>query len=136
LLNQRAGKLFKSQAGFTLIEMIVTVGIIALLAAVIIPNVGRFVGTGIQGAKDVELDHVEDAFELMMAETQATSVTPHDNSNTSNATGLWTSLPVGGPNVLPLTGYLVSSNTVYYYCFDAAGIVSEQFETAAPCTLP
>ena len=64
MLNQRAGKLFKSQAGFTLIEMIVTVGIIALLAAVIIPNVGRFVGTGIQGAKDVELDHVEDAFDV------------------------------------------------------------------------
>lgn len=136
MLNQRAGKLFKSQAGFTLIEMIVTVGIIALLAAVIIPNVGRFVGTGIQGAKDVELDHVEDAFQLMMAETQATSVTPHDNSNTSSATSLWTLLPVGGPDVLPLTGYLVSSSTVYFYCFDAAGVVSEQFETAAPCTLP
>ena len=78
MLNQGIGKLFKSQAGFTLIEMIVTVGIIALLAAVIIPNVGRFVGAGIQGAKDVELDFVEDAFELMMAETQSTSVTPHD----------------------------------------------------------
>ena len=136
LLNNRFEKLFKSQAGFTLIEMIVTVGIIALLAAVIIPNVGRFVGTGIQGAKVVELDHVEDAFELMMAETQATSVTPHDNSNSSSATSVWTTLPVGGADVLPLTGYLVSSSTVYFYCYDAAGVVSEQFETATPCALP
>ena len=54
-------------AGFALIEMIVTVGIIALLAGVIVPNIGRFADTGVKGAKVVELDHVEDAFELMMA---------------------------------------------------------------------
>ena len=136
MLNKSFENFSKSQVGFTLIEMIVTVGIIALLAAVIIPNVGRFVGTGIDGAKAVELDHVEDAFELMMAETQATSVTPHDKSNSSSATSVWTSLPAGGADVLPLTGYLVSSSTVYFYCYDAAGVVSEQFETTTPCTLP
>ena len=36
----------KDHAGFTLIEMIVVVGIIAILAAVVIPNMGNFIGQG------------------------------------------------------------------------------------------
>ena len=60
MLHKLETKMVKTQAGFTLIEMIVTVGIIALLAAVIVPSISRFTGTGEQGAKVVELDHVED----------------------------------------------------------------------------
>lgn len=136
MLSKHISNLFKAQGAFTLIEMIVTVGIIAILAAVIVPNVVRYVGSGEQSAKDVERDHVEGAFELMLAENQATAVTPHDTSTASTATNVWTALPVGGPDIMPLNGYLVSTSTVYYYCYDANGGVSEQFETATACTLP
>jgi len=34
------------------------VGIIAVLAAVIVPNIGKFIGTGEQGAKDAEWERV------------------------------------------------------------------------------
>jgi len=136
LLHKLANRVVMGQAGFTLIEMIVVVGIIAILAAVIIPNVVRFTGSGEQGAKDVEIDHVQDAFDLMMAENQVVTLTPHDVSNSSTATASWNALPAGGTGVQPLAGYLVNSSTVYYYCFDGTGIVLEQFETAASCTLP
>ena len=118
-----------------MIEMIVVVGIIMVLAAVIVPNIGRFVGSGKQGAMNVERTNLLEAFAIMMAETQVFSFTPHDASNSSNATASWTALPAG-TGVQPLVGYLVSASTVYFYCFDGGGQVTEQFETAALCTLP
>jgi type IV pilus assembly protein PilA len=136
LLHKLANRVVKGQVGFTLIEMIVVVGIIAVLVAVIVPNVARFTGSGEQGARDVELDNVQDAFELMMAENQVVALTPHDKSNSSTATASWDTLPAVGAGVQPLAGYLVNASTVYYYCFDGAGIVLEQFKAAAPCTLP
>ena len=136
MLSRRHSKILGGQAGFTLIEIIVVVGVIAILAAVIVPNLAKFTGTGEKGAKEVELDHVEDAFELMIAENQITSVTPHDKSNASTANSSWTALPLGGTGTQPLAGYLLNATTVYYYCYDANGNVSEQFNTPALCTLP
>ena len=127
---------FNDQKGFTLIEMIVVVGIIAVLAAVIVPNVGKFIGSGEKGAQEVELDNVDSAFELMMAENRVSSVTPHDNSNSSTAVNSWDLLPQGGAGVQPLQGYLVGASTVYFYCYDSDGNISEQFESASLCTLP
>ena len=134
--KDRFAAMLDRQSGFTLIEMIVVVGIIAVLSATILPNVVRWTGAGEQSAKDVERDHVEDAFELMLAENHIGAVTPHDNSNSGTATATWTALPVGGSGVQPLNGYLVSTSTVYFYCYDASGLVSEQFEAPTPCTIP
>ncbi len=44
-------RVYRGEPGFTLIEMMVVVGIIAVLAAVIIPNIGKFIGSGVQGPK-------------------------------------------------------------------------------------
>lgn len=135
MLHKLANRVVTGQGGFTLIEMIVVVGIIAILSAVILPNVVRHVGAGEQGAKDVELDNVQKAFELMMADTNVVTINPHDSSSSSTATASWNALPTGA-GAVPLSGYLVNSSTVYYYCYDGTGIVLEQFETAASCTLP
>ena len=67
-LMNLAGRITRRQKGFTLIEMIVVVGIIAVLAVVIIPNVSKFIGTGEQGAKNAERESVETAMNAMMAE--------------------------------------------------------------------
>ena len=135
-LKNRFAAILDRQRGFTLIEMIVVVGIIAVLSGAIAPNVIRWTSVGKQSAKDAERDHVEDAFELMLTENHIVSVTPHDNSNGSNANALWTALPLGGLGVQALEGYLINASTVYYYCYDSSGYVSEQFEAPASCTIP
>lgn len=136
MVHRLSHRLAEVQNGFTMIEMIVVVGIIALLTAVIVPNIGQFTGSGKDGAMAVEKYNVQEAFELMMAENQVTAITPHDKSNASTATASWNALPVGSSEVQPLIGYLVNSSTVYYYCYDDEGVVTEQFETATPCTVP
>ncbi len=136
MLRKKVIARIKKQCGFTLIEMIVVVGIIAVLAAVILPNLSKYISHGEQGAKDVERDNVESAFQLMMAENQVFSVSPNDTSNTGTATNSWSILPQVGAGIIPLQGYLLGTSTIYFYCYDANGLVSELFETASACTLP
>ena len=105
-LQRLKQRVYRCDRGFTLIEMIVVVGIIALLAAVIIPNMGKFIGSGVQGAKALEWETVQSSFELMVVDKAVVNVTPYDNSTASVATNSWASLPLGGPGVVPLAGYL------------------------------
>ena len=134
-LQRLKRRVFRCDQGFTIIEMVVVVGIIAMLAAVIIPNIGKFIGSGVQGAKDLEWETVQSSFELMVVDKAVVNVTPCNNSTSSVATNSWGALPLGGPGVVPLAGYLESPTSVYYYCYDANARISEQFESPSPCGL-
>ena len=61
-------KLVRRQKGFTLIELLVVVAILGILAAVIIPNVGRFLGRGETEAGDTEFQNVITAVVAMMVD--------------------------------------------------------------------
>ena len=69
-----------NQRGFTLIELLVVIGIIAALAAVVIPNVGRFVGSGDTAANDTEFQTVQAAMDLYIADNGLTTVTANGSS--------------------------------------------------------
>ena len=135
-LKNLVSRVRKGQGGFTLIEMIVVVGIIAVLAAVIIPNMGHFIGVGEQGAKDEEWRWIQSGMDLMIIDKAAPLMTAHDKSTSSNATRVWTSLPVGGAGVTPLEAYLSSATTAYFYCYNTKGTITELFEAPDACTLP
>ena len=70
-------RLFKrAEKGFTLIELLIVVAVLGVLAAVVIPNVGRFIGAGESEAKDTEYQTVQSAVHAMMVDNEL-SLLPH-----------------------------------------------------------
>ncbi|MCH7620646.1 MAG: type II secretion system protein [Chloroflexi bacterium] len=132
-LKKLASRITGGQKGFTLIEMIVVVGIIAVLAAVIVPNIGKFIGTGEDGAKSAEWESVQTAMNAMMAESAVNTVPA--SSSGSAAIQDWTSVPTAVTNSeQPLGAYLQNPVTVYLYCYDANGQIVTQGEQGGGLT--
>ncbi|MBA7573127.1 hypothetical protein ES708_14922 [subsurface metagenome] len=58
----------RGEKGFTLIELLIVVAILGVLAAVVIPNVGRFLGRGEEEARRVEYNTVRLGVTALMVE--------------------------------------------------------------------
>ncbi len=74
----------RGEKGFTLIELLIVVAILGVLAAVVIPNVGRFIGRGKSEAIATELTNIQAAVQAMMLDNNLTTLPHPISSNTTD----------------------------------------------------
>ena len=118
----------KSESGFTLIEMLIVVGIIVALAAAIVPQVVSFSGKGEEGQKSSEQSTIQSAMDAMMAEQGVVTVT----AVTANGVNDWTTNP-GGTGAVTLDSYMSITSSTWFYCYTTVGKITAQLDTAAAC---
>ena len=131
----------RGEKGFTLIELLIVVAILGVLAAVVIPNVGRFLGKGETEAQATEFATVQAAMHAMMVDNDLPDLSTAPGGCTIASTNgtaqydMHTFPCTDGTYVLynhsingSTVNYLATQYASYYYYTDALGTVYQGAE--------
>jgi type IV pilus assembly protein PilA len=67
-------KRIRSERGFTLVELLVVLAVLAILIAIVVPNLAGITGGARRSAAETELDTIQTAMDSMMSKYEAISV--------------------------------------------------------------
>ncbi|MFC2056285.1 type II secretion system protein [Chloroflexota bacterium] len=122
----------KGEKGFTLIELLIVVAILGVLAAVVIPNVGRFIGRGETEAGETELGNIQSAVLAMMTDTGLATFTDNASLHSDANAGATDSMATFPQVEYSLYGnqqttanYVASNTTHGTYTVDINGTVTQ-----------
>ena len=141
-LKKRIHSVGREASGFTLVELLVVVGIIVALAGVIIPNVTEFINKGDEGARAAEKVEVQQAIDTYIADKYlvvlpgvlgADALDEASDSSTNDfSTG--GTLDLESPGTAGAS-FMRDTTSVYFYCWDITGKVLLQDATSTlDCT--
>ena len=108
---------FRSEAGFTLTELLIVVAILGILVAVVLPNFTGLLGGAKSNAGTAELNIVQTAVDAKLANTSATTTTAITTATSDMSTA------AGGFALAP--SYMRSTATHGTYTVDTTGKVSQ-----------
>ena len=117
----------RGEKGFTLIELLIVVAILGVLAAIVIPNVGRFIGRGEEEAQETEFANVQSAVVAMMVDNELPTL-PNPISVAANRVNDMAAFPDNTSNVAG--GDKVTDPEAYDYAdlTDTAGYILYQHD--------
>ena len=117
-MNRIVKRHSRGEKGFTLVELLIVFTLLAVLAAIMIPNVSGLIGYGHTQSAAAELSVVQTAMDSMMAKESQSSVTAV-TANTSVMSGF----PDATHPLYP--GYLRTATTKGSYTCISSGLVSQ-----------
>jgi len=118
-------KRMRGERGFTLVELLVVIAILAILIAIVVPNLAGITGGARETAADTELNIVQSAMDTLMTENDAVTVTaqaaPGVQVGPYTSVTYWQFDGDSGTDTLRLR-----ATSTGYYSWDTSGKVTQE----------
>ena len=141
-LKKRIYSVGRGASGFTLVELLVVVGIIVALAGVIIPNVTQYANKGEDAARAAEKVSVQQSIETYIADNYLKTLSGAPQEGFLDAASDWSTNDFTVTGTLDLespgtagASFMRGPTTEYFYCWDITGkVLLQDAASTLDCT--